>query len=272
MEERGHHSPSNHHYADYDDEPVSEDHIHPEEDHIHNDDHMDETTLPSETYVVQVPKDQIYRVPPPENALLAEQYKKPATGRNKRSGYCCCGNRFSYVIAVVIIILIIGIALVAGLSYHFLEAKDPIFHVESFLVKNVSGGQEFDVGLKTKNPNMYSDVLYEEGGQSSLSFKQKKVASGGFPTFLHDKESTVDVRITLRNTGGTLPAEIKRQMSSKKAVPLLSFTLKVMFTAKLKKGFFQRYDVDLAVSCDYQVNRLTGGTNILSEECLTKHS
>ncbi|KAI4389206.1 hypothetical protein MLD38_001455 [Melastoma candidum] len=268
MEERGPHYPSHHHDTDND----HEDDIHPEEDHIHNEEHMDEITLPSETYVVQVPKDQIYRVPPPENAILAERYKNPATARNNGSGYCCCGKRFSCVIAVVVIVLIIAIALVAGLSHLFLEAKDPVFHVESFLVKNVSGGQEFEIGLGAKNPNTDSDVLYEKGGQSSLSFKQKKIASGGFPTLHQDKKSTVDVRITLRGTGGTLPAVIKTRMLGKRAMSHLSFTLKATFTAKLKKGLFRRHDVDLAISCDYEVDKLTGGTNILSEECLTKRS
>ncbi|KAL6578320.1 hypothetical protein OROMI_010648 [Orobanche minor] len=38
------------------------------------------------TYVVQVPKDQIYRVPPPENASMLEQ--RINGGHNKR-GQCC---------------------------------------------------------------------------------------------------------------------------------------------------------------------------------------
>ncbi|PIN19346.1 hypothetical protein CDL12_07977 [Handroanthus impetiginosus] len=40
------------------------------------------------TYVVQVPKDQIYRVPPPENAImLAERGKNK---QNRRSSCCFC--------------------------------------------------------------------------------------------------------------------------------------------------------------------------------------
>ncbi|XP_066388582.1 NDR1/HIN1-like protein 13 [Miscanthus floridulus] len=40
-----------------------------------------------DTYVVQVQKDQIYRVPPPENAYLAERYRNErGGGGNKKRG------------------------------------------------------------------------------------------------------------------------------------------------------------------------------------------
>ncbi|KAL9144086.1 hypothetical protein ABFS82_14G274700 [Erythranthe guttata] len=55
------------------------------------------TTLPvssravfhSGTYVVQVPKDQIYRVPPPENAIMLEQRNLKNQDKQKRSSCCC---------------------------------------------------------------------------------------------------------------------------------------------------------------------------------------
>ncbi|KAK4434185.1 NDR1/HIN1-like protein 13 [Sesamum alatum] len=41
------------------------------------------------TYVVQIPKDQIYRVPPPENAhMLEERTRNPP--KKKRSSCCLC--------------------------------------------------------------------------------------------------------------------------------------------------------------------------------------
>ncbi|KAL2242254.1 UNVERIFIED_CONTAM: NDR1/HIN1-like protein 13 [Sesamum indicum] len=46
-------------------------------------------TFQSRTYVVQIPKDQIYRVPPPENAhMLEERTRNPA--KKKRSSCCLC--------------------------------------------------------------------------------------------------------------------------------------------------------------------------------------
>ncbi|KAI3460017.1 hypothetical protein Pfo_016680 [Paulownia fortunei] len=58
------------------------------------DDPLPESSQPtfhSGTYVVQVPKDQIYRVPPPENAFMLEERNRKQN-KQKRSSCCfgCC--------------------------------------------------------------------------------------------------------------------------------------------------------------------------------------
>jgi len=49
-----------------------------------------ENTQSAGIYVVQVPKDQIYRVPPPENAILAEHHGKPFRSNKKKPHRSCC--------------------------------------------------------------------------------------------------------------------------------------------------------------------------------------
>ncbi|XWS15024.1 hypothetical protein CRYUN_Cryun35bG0059100 [Craigia yunnanensis] len=55
------------------------------------------------TYVVQVPKDQIiYRVPPPENALIADRHQ----GNNNRR---CCSRPWSWLLSLAILVLVLVI-------------------------------------------------------------------------------------------------------------------------------------------------------------------
>ncbi|KAL5777153.1 hypothetical protein ACOSP7_010079 [Xanthoceras sorbifolium] len=63
------------------------------------------------TFIVRVPKGQIYRVPPPENALIVESHN---TVNNK--GRPCC-SWFCCVLIIVILVLAVGlvIGLVCGL-------------------------------------------------------------------------------------------------------------------------------------------------------------
>lgn len=79
---------------------------HPHHDSIITND--GQTTFRSGTYVVQIPKDQIYRFPPPENALHAQQ-RDPDINQKKRA-CMSCGLCFALLAAILVILL--GIALV----------------------------------------------------------------------------------------------------------------------------------------------------------------
>ncbi|XVE60470.1 hypothetical protein DITRI_Ditri05aG0131300 [Diplodiscus trichospermus] len=69
------------------------------------------------TYVVQVPKDLIYRVPPPENALIAERHRNTHQGNNNDNRWCC-SRLWTWLLVIVIIVLLLGI--IAGIVYIYL--------------------------------------------------------------------------------------------------------------------------------------------------------
>ncbi|XVF39496.1 hypothetical protein PTKIN_Ptkin01aG0039200 [Pterospermum kingtungense] len=61
----------------------------------------------SGTYVVQVPKDRIYRVPPPENALIAERHRNNQ-GSNCNNYRRCCSRRMCWFLSLVILVMVLG--------------------------------------------------------------------------------------------------------------------------------------------------------------------
>ncbi|KAI4389438.1 hypothetical protein MLD38_001666 [Melastoma candidum] len=226
-----------------------------------------------ETYVVQIPKDQIYHVPPPVNALIVERFRNPSPAKTNSRGSCCCCGWVCCTVLAVVVLLLVALGMAVDLFSIFCNARDPIFHLESFRARNVTGGNVFTFGLKVSNPNKYSDVVYKQGGESSLAYRGKEVGSGKFPAFLQDRKSSSDVRIVLHGPGGRSPLEIVAAMSGNRKVgqPKLSFTLRVTVTSRMNAGFLQQRDVELGVTCDYAVDKLSGGTNVLSEECVVGH-
>ncbi|KAK2358789.1 NDR1/HIN1 protein [Trifolium repens] len=62
---------------------------------------------PPGTYVIQVPKDQTYRFPPPENARRYANYTRRKTRRNR---CCCC---LCWLISILFILVVL-VAIAAG--------------------------------------------------------------------------------------------------------------------------------------------------------------
>ncbi|EEF48481.1 conserved hypothetical protein [Ricinus communis] len=209
----------------------------------------------SGTYVVQVPKDQIYRVPPPENALIVERHRNPQQKKRTRycSFFCCC--------FLIVATAVIAIALGIGLSFAFFKSKNPEFRVQRFIVKNNTSHHypDYDITLKVRNPNDKSDILYMQGGVASLLYKDQKMAAGKFPTFHQDNKNSTYIGIVLKG------------QSIKGAKPKMhvSFSLKIGIPAKMKTSSFISGEVKIVVKCEFMVDTLAKGTRILSQQCQT---
>jgi uncharacterized protein YpmB len=221
----------------------------------------------SGTYVVQVPKDQIYRVPPPENAIIAERHRNPLRSNNnkKKSSCSCCLCVF---IIVIVVILIIGI--IAGILYVLFNPKDPTFHVEGIAVKNSHSRTDYGITITAKNPNTIVGIYYKEGAVATLSFKQKEIAKGKYPTFYQDhKNSTVFV-IDFRGSNVVLPKKIEKSMKTQKPKVHVNLSLKMDVPIRWRIGSLNTGSTEFVVACDFTVDKLAKDTRIVSQTCHTK--
>ncbi|KAF5784648.1 hypothetical protein HanRHA438_Chr10g0431961 [Helianthus annuus] len=221
-------------------------------------------TNPDETYVIQVPKDQIYRVPPPENAIFAEQ-KRVAVPATKSMFSAKC-----MLLSIVILLLVIG--LITGLCLSMTDKKDPTFRVHRVHVTTKGKGKdkqhEFDFTLKSKNTNGHAVILFGKGGKASLSYRDtRSLAKGPFPTFKQDTNSLKYERLKLiSGSGKTLPKVIQKSMNgtSHKAIKLLlGFNVPLSF----KVGVFSVKSKMLSIACNVKVKRLTKRARILTQDC-----
>ncbi|XP_059287377.1 NDR1/HIN1-like protein 13 [Lycium ferocissimum] len=239
------------------------------------------TQLPpfaSGTYVVQVPKDQIYRVPPPENALIVENHwNQNQQGRSSRS--CCCSRRcICVVVALVVVGIIIG--LVIGLNKLFTKHDDPQFSVKQILVKKLQKNQldkrpqyEYDVTIETKNPNQRSRITYNYKGDGDISlyFKQKKIGHGNFPDLDQEPKSSNNFEVILGNENvDKLPEEVERSMNSTNFEQRLSLSLSIDVPVKFKVWGISSKIKNIGVSCSFSVTTLTKNSHVSNQKCLSK--
>ncbi|RVW56261.1 NDR1/HIN1-like protein 13 [Vitis vinifera] len=216
----------------------------------------------SGTYVVQVPKDQIYRVPPPENALIAERHRSPAQKKKSYRSRC-------FILCILICIIAVIVAIAAAVSSRVLHPKSPIFHIQHLVVTKSSHSRpQYKITLKAKNPNSHTGITYEAGGHVSLSFKNHEIADGDCPTFSQgQKDSTVFV-VPLSGSKSALPKEIERSIKSQNSTAhtSLSLSLSMDYPIKRRVWLFKR-GKRLAVLCNVTVDTLAKGTRVLSQEC-----
>lgn len=82
-------------------------------------------SFPSGTYVVQVPKDQIYRVPPTHNSRIADLHKNRPPPSGKGSGCCKCFLCLFLLVLIILIVLgiIVGISIPLSWSYNWNQLR-----------------------------------------------------------------------------------------------------------------------------------------------------
>jgi hypothetical protein len=227
----------------------------------------------SETYVIQVPKDQIYRIPPPENALIAERLRKPGKRNKKKSRRCS----FCLLLTGVILVVLALIGIAIATLYFVFNPKGPSFSVVQALVKNPKSSSThkhsqpgYEISLRVKNPNEFMGIYYRSGGVATLSFKGKKIAKGKFPRSYQDMKKSTKIKVVLKGSNTTLPRQIDKSVKDKKSKLPIFLALNVKFQVKMKLGTIKTWIIDTDVACKFKVRKLGMGTKILWQKCQTE--
>ncbi|MED6114575.1 hypothetical protein PIB30_081608 [Stylosanthes scabra] len=217
------------------------------------------------TYVIQVPRDQVYRVPPPENAFKAEKYQNSSkTGNTKRQ--CRLNARTILYIATALGIgcLLIGIHMTLNV------ANDPKFVIQHFNFDKEANPSTYNIALRVYNPNLRAGLLYKDG-KVSLLWKQQEIAEGVFPHVFQQHGTSIVMRLALRQCKcNVMPKEIQESMTNVKKKVHVTFSLSIKFHAQATtwklRGLKKKYNV----MCQVTVDTLTKDTHVLSQDCQTQ--
>ncbi|VVB07386.1 unnamed protein product [Arabis nemorensis] len=208
-----------------------------------------------ETYVVQVPRDQVYWTPPPDHAKYVEKRRKNPE-KNKKSG---CSKRLMWFLIILIAFGFILGAITLVLHFAFNPAL-PVFAIEkfSFVPSN------FEVTLKAENPtsNMGVSYMMRKNGVVSLTYKDKSLGRGKFPRL--SQVAMGSDKISLKLNGSTKNAAMPPSGSK---LPL-SLVLKIELKAEYEAGPVKK-NKEAAVTCDVKVKGLLDAkkVEIVSENC-----
>ncbi|KAI3757377.1 hypothetical protein L6452_04914 [Arctium lappa] len=219
------------------------------------------------TYVVQVPKDRIYRTPPPENALIAERHRNATPQKPSGCPIKC--------VLISIIIFLLFLSFVGGIILAVIKKDDPRFSVKRVRVTTTKLGKtrqqkhEFDITLASRNPNAHTIIAFDDHGKSSLSFKDKKFANGNFPSSEQNPKNSKDVKLTLTSSSKTkLPTEIQKSMNeSVKSQKNVEMLLEFRVAVKMKVGTLEMKSKTISMLCHFKVNKLAKNSRVLSQDC-----
>lgn len=218
------------------------------------------------TYVIQIPKDQIYRVPPPENARRFEQY----TRRKHRRSRCCC---YLYWLLAIFLILIVLLGIAVAVFYFVVRPKSPNYSIDAIAIRGINSSAaasispEFDVSVRADNPNKKIGIYYESGSSVQIYFSDVKLSDGVLPAFFQPPKNVTVFGSTLRGTGVNLSTKANEALIDSQRRQSVPLKVEIRAPIKLKIGSVKTWKIRVKVVCDVTVDRLTAAAKIVSKNC-----
>ncbi|KAJ1394334.1 Late embryogenesis abundant protein [Sesbania bispinosa] len=224
---------------------------------------------PAGTYVIQIPKDQVYRVPPPENA---RRYANYTSRKTRRCSCCCCLCWFIGFILILAVLL----AIAAGVFYLVFRPKAPDYAIERVAVKGMNLtslssaaaiSPEFDVDVRADNGNDKIGIYYEKGSSVEMFYRDARLCDGALPAFYQPSNNVTVFQTVLKGNGIELTrSDLTALMNAvaKRSVPL---TLKLRAPVKIKVGSVKTWKITVKVDCDVTVDQLTAKARIVNKDC-----
>ncbi|GMI81832.1 NDR/HIN1-like 13 [Hibiscus trionum] len=218
------------------------------------------------TYVIQIPKDQIYRVPPPENARRYEHLSKRKERRNSCRSCCCC-------LLITVIVLLLAAAIAAAVIYFVFKPESPNYSVENVAIKgfNLTSSSpispEFDVTVRAHNPNDKIGIYYEKGSSIRVYYEDSNLSNGALPSFYQPKNNVTVFETALKGSAIELTNGALRALSDQQNKGAVPFRLKLRAPVKIKVGSVKTWKITVKVTCKITVDRLTAASRIVSKDC-----
>ncbi|CAL0315817.1 unnamed protein product [Lupinus luteus] len=215
---------------------------------------------PHRTYVVKVPKDQVYRVPPPENAQKFNQLTSPTI---RRCNWCC------WLIGILLAVIAL-LGLTAGIFYLVVRPKALVYSIDTIDIRgfNVTSlSPQFNVAIMANNPNGKIGFRYGNDSSVEIFFNNVMLCNGVLPEFYQPPNNLTVFKTTLEGNVIKLRSSDETELvkvEKKRKVPL---TVKLVIPLKIKMGIIESGKITVKVDCDVIVDKLSEGAKIISLHC-----
>lgn len=218
------------------------------------------------TYVFQLPREQIFRYPPPENAKKFEALAR----RKSRSSCCrrCCCFTFC-----ILFLLVIAAAVSAGVLYLVFRFKFPKYTVTNFaiegmnLTSNAPVSLGFNVTIRAENPNGRVGIYYLEDSAVAVFFNDVKLSDGVLPVFYQPKKNTTMIQVTMTGSNVVMGSAVRTALSTEQNQGAVPFVVRLKAPMKLKVGSAKTWKFTVKVKCDIVTNTLDEKAKIVSTKC-----
>ncbi|KAL0437117.1 UNVERIFIED_CONTAM: NDR1/HIN1-like protein 13 [Sesamum radiatum] len=191
---------------------------------------------PPATYVVQLPREQIFRYPPPENTRKFE-----ARTRRKARRSCCC---FTFCL---LLLLIVAAAVSAGMLYLVFRFKSP--------------------NIRAENPNGKVGIYYLKDSAVDVLYDNLKLSDGVLPAFYQPRKNVTVLKTSLTGTNVALEAAVRRTLRNAQNQRKVPLVVNVKAPVKIKVGSAKTWEITVKVKCDVVVDALNERAKIVSNDC-----
>ncbi|CAJ2668705.1 unnamed protein product [Trifolium pratense] len=220
---------------------------------------------PAGTYIVQVPKEQVYRYPPPENARRYDNYNRKKTHPCRQ---CCCCICCLIIFLITLFVLLIVAAFTCVLIF---RPEKPKYELNSIAVKEMNLtsslsviSPEIDISVKANNGNEKIGIYYDTDSSVEIFYRNVSLCNGALPVFYQPPNNVTVFQTVLKGNGIELAGSDRRALV--KAVAKRSVPLRLAVIAQLKLKVV-RLKIRVGLDCDLTVDELTAQARIVHKEC-----
>ncbi|XP_022898968.1 NDR1/HIN1-like protein 13 [Olea europaea var. sylvestris] len=216
------------------------------------------------TYVVKLPREQILRYPPPENARKFHAL----TRGNKHS---CC-RRCCYF-TLCLLTVIISAAIAAGVFYFVFRPEAPKYTIISVAIRGMNLtsvpfiSPEFDVSIRTENPNDKIGIYYTKNSYVKVFYNDVKLSDGVLPAFYQPKNNVTVFQTAFRGSNVVLGSAVKTTLINRQNERMVPLVVGLKLPVKFKVGFMKTWEITTKVKCDVIVDALNDKSNIVAKDC-----
>lgn len=219
------------------------------------------------TYVIQVPKDQIYHtVPSPDNPGKLENSSQ------KKVRHSFCHNVLWCLIALIFAAIFL-FAVACAILYLVVQPEAPGYSVTAMAINGMnttwsgSLSPEIDVTVRATNGNSKIGIYYESGSHVSLYYADTKLCDGALPVFYQPRNNVTVLAITLRGRSVVLTIQARQDIVTEQSQGKVPLKLGIRAPVKLEIGGVKTWKIAVKVTCDITVDKLTSTAQIETEDC-----
>ncbi|KAL6640492.1 hypothetical protein ACP70R_021615 [Stipagrostis hirtigluma subsp. patula] len=229
---------------------------------------------PPGTYIIQVPKDQVLRVPPPDRA---RRYRKLAArpARRRLLRRACC------LACAALLLLVVLAAAFVGAVYLVFRPRAPAFSVASLSIRGVDVdpaalssalSPAVDAAVRADNGrNKKVGVDYRGGGEVAVSYSGVRLAAGQWPAFYQAPRNVTVFSTSLSGKGVSLTEEQRKRLASEQAAGAVPLSVEAVVPVRVRFGKVLRtWTLDVKARCEVTVDKLAGTAAAANRGCKVK--
>lgn len=221
---------------------------------------------PPATYVIQLPREQIFRYPPNENA---RKFRTSNLKKNRRS---CCRRCCCFTLCLILL-LIVAACVAAAVFYLVFRPESPRYTVDRIRMKGfnltstapISPG--FDVSIRANNPNDKIGIYYLKDGAANVFYNDVKLCGGVLPSLYQPSNNITVFQTALKGSNIVLERAVKTELLNAQKMSTVPFVLRVKAPVKIKVGSVKTWEINVKVKCDVIVDALNERAKIISKKC-----